>query len=92
MSFIFLIGFPSGPSGRFLGLPDPAFLVEVDADAGPAAEPSPASWLLAAEAAATFGTTGGEVRTLNRKSLTSSMMHLNEFTIVFYRSVGQSRN
>ena len=74
-SFIFLLTFPSDPSGRFRGLPEPDFLVEAAVEV--VASPPSCWWPFVVVTTLTFEVVGGEERTPKRKSRTSSMMHLN---------------
>ena len=74
-NFDFLLGLPSDPeaAGLFLGLPDPDFRVVDVNDADDVASPISCFGI---ETKAEEVGVGGEVRTPNRNSRTSSMMHL----------------
>jgi hypothetical protein len=82
VSFDFLLGLPSEPGARGLlrGRPDPDFLAEAAFDAT-ASLPSCCSPLnFVVEAGVETGGVGGEVRTLDKNSRISSMMHLQNIS------------
>ena len=71
----FLLGLPSDPeaAGLFLGLPDPDFRA-VDVDDAEAAVSPPSCFGI--DTRVEQAVVGGDVRTPNRNSRTSSMIHL----------------
>ena len=77
-SFDFLLGLPSEPgaSGLFRGLPDPDFLAAAELEVAASLTSCGRPLSFVAEAGVETGGAGGEVRTVDKKSRISSMMHL----------------